>query len=189
MGAASSIKMNRNLSKKGFSAALKAFMTRNTASLVNHALLRQRTNLLSVRPFIKSGVIHACMICSAPTIIWGSSFVTASQSLTNATKVTAARLSFNGFRRSIRKDCRRFHPGCRATCPCLCCGDNLTLDSSILICTTVLFPMPSDSRKLFHLQVASACMIGTTHTQPKPHVRKRQSEKKARKTVPLFNGS
>ena len=105
--------------------------------------------------------------------------MTSSQSLTKAAKVTAALLSFNGFRRSIRKNCRRFHPGRTATCPCLCCGDNLTLDSSILICTTVLFPMPSVSRKLFHLQVASACTIMTTH-----HNRNRTCGKVSQKKSP-----
>ena len=184
--AASSINTNRHVLAKGLSASPNTLIRFTTTSLRSQALLRRRTKMLSVLPFMRMGVIHACITCSAPTMTCGSALFTSSWSLKNAASVTALLLNFNGFRLSICKNCRLVKPDGNATKPRLSCGDNLQQDSSMFIRTTVLSPTPSDSRKLCHLQVANACTETRFHRSSNNNSGENGSQKKARKTGSLY---
>ena len=115
--AASNINTNRCVPASGLSASPNKLIRFTTTSLRSQALLRRRTKILSALALFRRGVVHACMICSAPTIICGNTLFTSSSSLRNAANVTALLRHFNGFRRSISKKCFVFKPDGNATKP------------------------------------------------------------------------
>ena len=184
--AASSIDIKRQVFAKGARASPSTLMRFATTSARNQALLRRRTKMPSVLPFVSKGAIHAWIICSAPTTICGRILFTSSLSLTNAASATALLLSFNGFRRSICRNCRLFKPAGRATKPRLSDGDNLQHDSSMFIRITVLSPTPSVSMKLCHLQVANACYGTKFHRQQMNKATKSGPKNKPGKRAPVI---
>lgn len=155
-GAASIIKMKRNLSFKSCTATPTAFTIFTTFAVVSQALFFRIIKILCFSRSRKTGSIHAWITASDPTIIWGRTLFTSSLSLTNATSDTADRRAFSELFLSCCKNCFRVQPWWTATCPRFRVGDSFTDDSSMFMRTTILVLSPWLSRKLLHRHVAKA---------------------------------